>query len=117
MSVIARLQVPSGEQVAPGATVTVRLLDVGRADAASTVVDEQVVVFEPSTEVRRQQGFDVHLTLPADADPSATWAIFAHVDSDGSGDVSTGDLLTTSHVGVGRAHDGRVVDVPLTRLG
>ncbi|SOC52587.1 Type III secretion system lipoprotein chaperone (YscW) [Ornithinimicrobium cerasi] len=117
MSVTARLLVPPGTELAPGTTVTVRLLDVGRADAAATVLDEHVVVLQGDEDRPGSDGLVVDLTLPAVLDPHATWAIFAHADLDGSGDVSAGDLLTTSHVEVGPAHEDRLVEVPLTRLG
>lgn len=44
-------------------------------------------------------------------------AASVHVDVDGSGEVSPGDIRSTQYVGVGPEDDGRVVEVPLQQLG
>jgi uncharacterized lipoprotein YbaY len=76
-----------------GAVCHVRLHDVSRADAASVVVAESTVTVDLSTD-----GGEIPFELDVgDLDRSATYALSAHVDTTGSGEVSAGDFLTTEH--------------------
>lgn len=92
----------TGRQVA-----RVRLLDVSRADAPA------VAVAETSVELDGSSGdVDFDLEVP-DLDARSTYSLSAHVDVDGSGDVTEGDLLTTQHVDVSATSAHGSYDVPL----
>lgn len=85
--------------------VVVRVLDVSHADASSTVVAEVDLgehVLVPG------EAFRLPFTVEVgDPDPRARLAVTGHVDVSGSGDVTRGDYLTTEHVGLPVADDGR----------
>jgi len=83
--------VPPGTTAAFATVVTVEIRDVTRADAPSTVAGAQRagnVVLAPGAELR----FRVPV---AEVDPRASYTVRVHVDVDGDGRVSTGDLITT----------------------
>lgn len=95
------------------AVVTVRLLDVGRADAGAVTLAETTVPV-PSGDVLAG-GVPFDLESPA-LEPGGTYAVAAHLDVNGSGEVSEGDLITTQHVGVSAQAVDQEVDVPLQRV-
>ncbi|WP_278237350.1 YbaY family lipoprotein [Isoptericola sp. AK164] len=113
MRVHARVFAADGAVPTPGASVTVRVLDVSRADASS------VRLAETSRDVDAVDGpdggvvVDLDLTAP---DPRADCAVAAHVDVDGSGDVTPGDLVTVQHVGLDLGADEQTLDVPVRRV-
>lgn len=118
MRISGRLHVPR-DVVATGRTcVTVRLVDVGRADASAVTLDERTVELpaigadEPLPEVHTVV---VELSA-AELDPRSSYALTAHVDVTGSGEVTPGDLLTTTHISVSLRDADRVVDVPLRQI-
>jgi uncharacterized lipoprotein YbaY len=74
------------------ATVVVRLVDTTYADAPAEVVAEYVrrdVDFDP----RNETGLPFELDGP-EPNPRAHYTVEAHIDLDGDGTVSRGDLLT-----------------------
>jgi putative lipoprotein len=78
----------------PGsATVHVRLEDVSRADAPSTLVAELVVPLRVSLAAGTTLPFAV---IAPHVDDRARYAVRVHVDVLGTGDVTAGDLLSTT---------------------
>ena len=75
-----------------GATVYVRLEDVSRADAAATLVAEQVLE-GVSHRAGAEEGLDFALYGPPPAE-GADCNVSVHVDVDGDGEVSRGDYVT-----------------------
>jgi uncharacterized lipoprotein YbaY len=98
-----------------GATVYVRLEDVSRADAAATVIAEQVLRRVVHRQGRRATlAFELHGPAP---DEQATYAVRVHVDVDGDGRVSPGDYISVeSHpvltFGYPRQIEVRVREIP-----
>jgi uncharacterized lipoprotein YbaY len=111
MTLHGRLHVPAGAADARGAVATVRLLEVSRADAASTTVAE--VSF--SVGAPGEDGIDFELDVPP-LDARATYTLAAHVDLDHSGEVAVGDYVTVQHIGVDARDAERTFDVPLQRV-
>ena len=110
VTVTGTIVVPEGVAPGPPATVHVRVEDVSLADAPSVTVASAVLPNVP---------------MPPDApvafwlvvggfDPSRTYSVRVHVDRDGDGRVSTGDLVSTSHHGVLTRGAGTEVTVPVS---
>ena len=87
------IMLPPGELPSQAAEVAVYVEDVSRADAPSLVIGEQ-----------RQQGVSLsaggvlhfEVQLPSVLiDERRTYAVRAHVDMSGSGEVKVGDLVST----------------------
>lgn len=73
------------------ARVVAEVRDVSLADAPSVVVGEAVRVGAPLA-----PGGRLSFTIPvADVEPRRSYAVRVHVDTDGDGEVSPGDLLST----------------------
>jgi uncharacterized lipoprotein YbaY len=72
-----------------GATVYVRLEDVSQADAASTVVAEQVMRDVSSADL--PLSFSLSGELP---DEQANYIVSVHVDVDDNGALNAGDFIT-----------------------
>ena len=91
------IEFPEVLQPLRGATLWIRLQDVSRADGDAQIVGEQVL-----------RGISVstpgeHIAFALDApvlDPRSSYAIEAHLDIRGSGDVDVGDYRTMEHFGV-----------------
>lgn len=79
---------PSGE----GATVFVRLLDTGRADASSRPVLE-LVMRGVSLDATMEQGLPYAMSGPVRSE-SARYDLSVLVDLDGDGETSRGDYIT-----------------------
>jgi uncharacterized lipoprotein YbaY len=78
---------PAGDHIA-----RVVVEDVSRADASSTVVAERTVALTGPMNA----GDLIAVELPVgDVDDHASYVVRAHIDSSGSGDVSSGDRITT----------------------
>ncbi len=76
-----------------GATMYVRLEDVGEADAPAKLVSEYVrhgVAFDP----RAAEALTFELTGEA-PDAGASYSVRAHIDVDGDGQVSVSDFIST----------------------
>ena len=80
------------EAVAPGAVVHLKLEDVSRLDAAAVVVAEAVLPLASGAAAGADIPFSI--TVPA-ADEAASYGVRAHVDTTGSGDISSGDLVSS----------------------
>jgi uncharacterized lipoprotein YbaY len=81
-----------GAEAFSGATASVRLEDVSRADAPSHVVAEQVirqVNYRPGQAGRL--AFELRVNNPNER---ARYTVSAHLDVDGDGQVSRGDYIT-----------------------
>lgn len=94
------------------ARIVVEVRDVSLADAPSQVVAARVledVPLEPDSVV----GFD--LEAP-EAQPGHTLALRIHVDTDGSGVVAAGDLITTQHLPVPASGEAADLRAPLTQI-
>lgn len=103
-----------GEEAFSGAVLTVRLEEVGRADAPSDVVAEQTrygVAWEPGE--AGQASFVLYGPAPR---KSAHYAVSAHLDIDGSGQVSRGDYINMASCPVLTLGHPRRVTLRLTRL-
>jgi putative lipoprotein len=97
-----------------GATVRVKLRDVTMADAAARTIAEQVIdgVSHPAT-----GRIPFELRGPATLDRGHAYLVEAHVDMNGSGEIESGDLITTaSHPVPGGSAPARV-DVQVHRIG
>lgn len=79
------------------ATLHVRLLDVSRADAAAETVAADSVEHVSVTTSGRRIPFAI---VVDDLDERHAYAIEAHLDIDGSGEVERGDYRTMEHFGV-----------------
>lgn len=109
--VVARIELPEDP---PDRAARVRVLveDVSRADAASEVVGETVLESVPLGHLR---ALEVAVTV-ADVDQRRHYACRVHVDTDDSGRVASGHLISTqSHPVLTRGH-GTAATVPLTRI-
>ena len=76
------------------ATLRIRLQDVSKADGSATILAEEAIhgISVPAN------GESVPFALEVAAlDPSGIFAIEAHLDQTGSGEVTTGDFVTTEH--------------------
>lgn len=88
----------------------IQLADVSRADASAEVIAEMTVTGVTLKSVDDRVGFA--LQVP-ELDPKRTYTIEAHLDVDGSGDVSIGDYRTMEHFGVTPASLGGILTVRL----
>lgn len=91
--------------------VVVRVEDVSRADAPSTVLAERRLrsVALPDAGV-----LEVEVEVPGSlVDPRRTYAVSVHVDISGSGEVGRGDLVSTQSHPVLTRGAGRAVRVPV----
>ena len=78
-----------------GATVTVRLEDVSRADAPARLVAEEMLL-GVSHQPGSRAGPIVELRAPT-VDDRASYAVRAHVDVDQDGQVSLGDYVSVEN--------------------
>jgi len=97
MYVHGQIQFPEVDHPIQGATLRIRLLDVSRADAASTTVAEDIVA--PVNVLSDGTTFDFTLEVTK-LQQGKTYSVEAHLDIDGSGVMELGDYRTMAHVGV-----------------
>ena len=91
------IEFPEVLQPLCGATLWVRLQEVGRADGDGQTVAEQAL---PGISLSTP-GENLAFALVAPVlDPRGTYAIEAHLDVRGTGDVEIGDYRTMEHFGV-----------------
>jgi uncharacterized lipoprotein YbaY len=112
VTVTGTIVFPAAAPAGPPATIHVRIEDVSRADAPATVLAsltlEAVAVPPPA-------GEPVTFAIPVTTyDPGARYTVRVHVDRDGDGRVSRGDLVSTAHHPVLTAGAGTVVTVPVS---
>ncbi len=102
---------PADVPVGPPATIVVRLEDVSFADAPATIISSVTV---PDVTIPQAGGESVAFSLPVDSfDPRARYTVRVHVDRDGDGEVSKGDLISTSHIPVLTQGGSTTVQVPV----
>lgn len=114
MQLQGRLRVPAPAASVRCAQLTIRVLDVSRADAAATPVAELIMPWSAEAGASGDTRFALDVPL---LDPRSNYALSAHIDVNGSGEVSAGDYLTTTHIGVTEQDTHRVVDVPVQAIG
>ncbi|MGH8587077.1 MAG: YbaY family lipoprotein [Gammaproteobacteria bacterium] len=92
-SVRGEIVLPTSELPAKPVDVVIQVEDVSRADAPSTVISQQ-----------RQEGVSLRpggvlpfaVEVPADlVDERRSYSLRVHIDVSGSGEVETGDLVST----------------------
>lgn len=109
--VIFPVDLPAG----PAAPIVVSVEDVSRADAPAVTLASAVI---PASATPPVPGERVPFSIPISAyDVRMTYSVRAHVDRDGDGRVSSGDLISTTHNPVLTRGGGTVVDVPLSVVG
>ena len=86
-SIVFAEPLPAGEH-----TARIAVEDVSRADAPATIVAQTTVPLTGPMDAGDR--FTVELPVP-EIDDHASYIVRAHIDSSGSGDVSTGDHITT----------------------
>lgn len=93
--------------------LVVEVSDVSLADASSVLLATVEV-----SDVAIESGARVPFALEEvpDGEPGATLAARAHVDVEGGGGFSAGDLLTTVHVPVPVNGDVDQLEVPVTPI-
>lgn len=102
---------PAGTPPGPPASVTIRLEDVSRADAPATILSSVTL---DDVSVPPPAGEAVTFTLPVETfDLRASYTVRVHVDRDGDGQVSPGDLISTSHIPVLTQGGGTEVQIPV----
>lgn len=85
---------PAGLPAGAPATVVARIEDVSRADAPATVLSS--VTLSGAT-IPPPPGEQVVFSIPVpDYDPRMRYSVRVHVDRDGDGQVTVGDLVSTS---------------------
>jgi uncharacterized lipoprotein YbaY len=98
-----------------GSTVRVALRDTSQADAHHPTVVEVVSVIRAADEP-----VEIALDVPENAlDERHRYSVWTHIDHDGKGELSPGDLITTQNVPVYPAElalGALSIDVPLTRI-
>ena len=105
--------VPPGVQVGRGAVLRARVDDISAADRAAPTVGSVTT----SLEELPDDGC-IELTVPvADVDSAASYAVFVHLDTSGSGEVDVGDAITTTSYPVLTHGAGEHADVQLQRVG
>lgn len=111
-TVTGTIPFPAALPAGPPATISVRIEDISRADAPATVhaaVTLAGVPIPPSLDA------PVTFAIPvASFDPRARYSVRVHVDRDGDGRVSQGDLVSTSLNSVLTQGGGTSVMVPLS---
>lgn len=107
-----RLDLPELRPEDRDCVVRVVVRDTTQADALHPTVAELAdrVELDPG-------GVELSLDLPQDLDPRHRYSVWAHLDHDGSGEIASGDLITTENVAVDpQGGPDEPIDVPLTRV-
>jgi uncharacterized lipoprotein YbaY len=106
------VDLPANTPKRKAGSVLVEVRDISLADAPSTVVAEQRLEDVP-LEPNGQIGFK--LQVP-DVEPNRTLSLRAHVSMDGSGQVKSGDLLTTAHHPVPSTGTPDSLEIPVVAI-
>jgi len=94
------------------AVLRLRVEDVSAADRVAPVLARAEVPVAPDTRL-----VDAEVAIPAGlVDPRMTYAVFAHLDVGGTGEVKSGDALTTQVYPVPAPSAPDQLDVRLTRI-
>lgn len=114
MQLRVRLTIPDPRPDDAGSRVRVSVVDTSRADTLHPTVAEATAVVEPPG-----SHVDVALDVPDGVlQPGHRYALQAHVDRGGTGDLAPGDLIITQHVPVAAAGGAAPgpVEARLTRI-
>jgi putative lipoprotein len=108
------IELPEADLPDQAATLVIRLENVSRADAASTVVAEQrlnpVVLSGRST-------LAFELEIPAgQIDERDRYSVSVHIDVSGSGELERGDLITKQSYPVLTGGHGEDVDIAVAAI-
>lgn len=115
LTITGNVVFPADLPAGPPAPIAISVQDVSRADAPAVEVASVII---PAGATRPAPGAAVPFSIPvATYDARLTYAVRAHVDRDGNGRVSAGDLVSTTHIPVLTRGAGTVVDVPLSVVG
>lgn len=87
-----RIRWPADAPPFEGATVSVTVEDVSRADASSVVVGRQVL-HNVTASGTTQPELSFEVPIP-EVDPRVHYEVSVHVDQSGSGTITKGDLLS-----------------------
>jgi putative lipoprotein len=114
VTVTGAIVFPESMPAGPSATIHVRIEDVSLADAPATVVTsvtlENVAIPPPADQ-------PVVFAIPVETyDPRMRYGVRVHVDRDGDGRVSGGDLVSTSHHPVLTHGGGAEVSIPVSEV-
>lgn len=110
-AVTGTIEFPADLPAGPPATIYARIEDVSLADAPSTVLSSVTLTDVP---VPPAPGETVTFAIPiGNYDPSRRYSVRVHVDRDGDGRVSAGDLVSTAVHSVLTQGAGTVVTVPV----
>jgi uncharacterized lipoprotein YbaY len=100
MQLRGEVEFPEVASPVRGATLHVRLLDVSRADASARIVAGTVLENVSVTAAGHRIVFALEV---GDLDTRSTYSLEAHLDVDGSGEVTSGDYRTMEHFDVSPA--------------
>ncbi|WP_162606656.1 YbaY family lipoprotein [Jiangella asiatica] len=103
---------PETAPTGPAARMTVEVHDVTLADAPSAVVARTVLERVP---LAPNRVIEFDLDVP-EASPGRDLSLRVHVDVDGTGVVTPGDLITTQHLPVAGVGELAGVVAPLRRI-
>ena len=108
-----RLRMPDRRSEDAGSTVRIALRDTTLADAEHPTVAETTGTLAPD-------GKEIELSVDVpkeQLDARHRYSVWAHVDRDGSGEIRSGDLITTQDVAVRPDDlDAGPVEVPVARI-
>lgn len=105
---------PESEPALYRAQVRVLVEETGRADAASTVLAEQVISGIPQAQIKAGRlPFVLEVDSPA---PQADCSIRAHIDLDGDGSVSPGDYVSVEHIPLPESPQAAPIAVAVRRV-
>lgn len=102
---------PTGLPAGPPATIYARIEDVSRADAPAILLSSVTLADVPVPPPGDQMPFSIPV---GDYDPRLSYSVRVHVDRDGDGAVSSGDLVSTSHHAVLTRGGGTAVTIPVS---
>ena len=110
--VVAHIQLPTDGVPDRVPSIRVVIEDVSRADAPAQVVAERLLDDVP---LRGVAALDVVVEVDS-VDPRQRYACRVHADLDGTGRVSSGDLLSTQSHPVLTQGAGNTTTVPLRKI-
>jgi putative lipoprotein len=108
-NITGKIVLPADAPAVKADQVTIEVRDVSVADAPSTVVTERRldrVALKPNGEIKFK------MPVP-EVESNRTLAFRVHVSLDGSENVKSGDLLTTTHVAVPGSGIAIEIEVPV----
>jgi len=89
--ITGEILIPANTKIADTAVAYVHLLDTSRADAASTVISEQVIA---NVATKLSRGERIKFVLYGEIqNPQASYSVSVHIDVDADGQVGVGDYI------------------------